>query len=93
MLLKIMDTTDDVKSNKCKKKKLWQCNMGDEIKKGKKFNDQKNTLFRINIAIHNVLLVSYNTMLTSCNLLYNINTLVGFRVYYWIEIFLCSFLH
>jgi hypothetical protein len=39
------------------------------------------------------LLVSYNTMLTSCNLLYNINTLVGFRVYYWIEIFLCSFLH
>jgi hypothetical protein len=78
MLLKIMDTTDDVKSNKCKKKKLWQCNMGDEIKKGKKFNDQKNTLF----TIHNVLLVSYNTMLTSCNLLYNINTLVGFRVYY-----------
>ena len=52
--------------------------MGDEIKKGKKFNDQKNTLF----TIHNVLLVSYNTMLTSCNLLYNINTLVGFRVYY-----------
>jgi hypothetical protein len=80
MLLKIMDTTDDVKSIKCKKKKkkLWQCNMGDEIKKGKKFNDQKNTLF----TIHNVLLVSYNTMLTSCNLLYNINTLVGFRVYY-----------
>jgi hypothetical protein len=56
--------------------------MGHEIKKGKKFNDQKNTLFRINIAIHNVLLVSYNTMLTSCNLLYNINTLGGFRVYY-----------
>jgi hypothetical protein len=46
MLLKIMDTTDDVKSNKCKKKKLWQCNMGDEIKKGKKFNDQKKYIIQ-----------------------------------------------